>query len=253
MTTPAIVLMTDPSRCNLGDVHYLVQALLEMQQMGEHVIPQAFCDHPAAARDFIEAYVQAYPRLVLEDRAIPTPDHLQSLITNGQIGPLGRPPGLAPLEEAHRPAEQNGANGIPIVVLTLGGSQALLDALQQTPTMRESIRLIDIVPDADPPSMTIADVVATRGADGESWADEGAGAQRPALDEMAGASTTEVTSLALHHDPMNLNVVEAAAAPASQESIAAGDGAPLVAAAVPASDPAQQPAPPIVARAVPSR
>ena len=89
MSNPAIVLMTDPSRCSLGDVHHLVQALLEMQQMGQHAIPQAFCDHPEAAGDFVDAYTNAYPQLVLEDRGIPTPDHLHSLINNGQIGPIG--------------------------------------------------------------------------------------------------------------------------------------------------------------------
>ena len=89
MSNPAIVLMTDPSRCSLGDVHHLVQALLEMQQMGQHAIPQAFCDHPEAAGDFVDAYTNAYPQLVLEDRGIPTPDHLHSLISNGQIGPIG--------------------------------------------------------------------------------------------------------------------------------------------------------------------
>jgi hypothetical protein len=72
MSNPAIVLMTDPSRCSLGDVHHLVHALLEIQQMGQHAIPQAFCDHPAAAREFIDAYAHAYPQLILEDPAIRT-------------------------------------------------------------------------------------------------------------------------------------------------------------------------------------
>ena len=107
MSNPAIVLMTDPSRCSLGDVHHLVQALLEIQQMGQHAIPQAFCDHPEAAGDFIDAYTNAYPQLVLEDRGIPTPDHLHSLISNGQIGaarPAARPSWRSPMTCNRRPS-----------------------------------------------------------------------------------------------------------------------------------------------------
>jgi hypothetical protein len=211
MSNPAIVLMTDPSRCSLADVHHLVQALLEIQQMGQHAIPQAFCDHPAAASDFIDAYVHAYPQLVLDDQEIPTPEHLHSLITTGQIGALGQPPELAPAGDAQRLTEQNGANGFPIVVLTLGSSQALLDALQQTPTMRESIRLIDVGQDrADATLVSIADAVAIRGLDGEPWERDRSSTERSELDDIGGALKTDFTSLALHDDHMNLDIVETA-------------------------------------------
>jgi hypothetical protein len=211
MSNPAIVLMTDPSRCSLGDVHYLVQALLEMQQMGPHAIPQAFCDHPAAARDFVDAYAHAYPKLVLEDREIPTPDHLQSLLSAGQINAMGPPvqpmlPGVLP-----PPTEQNGTSSLPIVVLTLGSSQVLLDALQRSPTIRESIRLIDVGQDkADAASVSIADAVAIRGLDGEPGDRERSSMERPELDDIAGPSKVESASLALHDDQMNLDVVETA-------------------------------------------
>lgn len=219
MSNPAIVLMTDPSRCSLGDVHHLVQALLEMRQMGEYATSQAFCDHPAAAKDFIAAYAHAYPQLVLEDREIPTPDHLESLIATGQIGALARPADLASLGGlpsfggTSRPAEQNGANGFPIVVLTLGSAPVLIDALQQSAAMKESIRVIDIVPDqaANPP-VSIAEAVAIHGLDGDgSWEHEGG--DRPELDEIGGASTTDASSLALHDDRMSLDVVETAKPP----------------------------------------
>jgi hypothetical protein len=211
MSNPAIVLMTDPSRCSLGEVHHLMQALVEIQQMGEHAMPQAFCDHPAAAKEFIDAYANAYPQLVLEDREIPTPGHLHSLITNGQIGPIGRPPELTPPEELQRPVEQNGANGFPIVVLTLGNSQMLLDALQQSPTMRESIRLIEVGEERpDTLSVSVADAVALRGVDGEAWEHDRSGTELPVLDDIAGVTKTDVASVALHDDQMNLDVVETA-------------------------------------------
>jgi hypothetical protein len=211
MSNPAIVLMTDPSRCSLGDVHHLVQALLEMQQMGQHAIPQAFCDHPEAAGDFVDAYAHAYPQLVLEDREIPTPDHLHSLISSGQVGALGRAPELAPFDDLRPPAEQNGANGPPIVMLTLGSSQVLLDALQQAPAIRESIRLIDVGQErADTLSATIADAVAIRGLDGEPSQHARSDMDRVELDDIAGAAKVGLTGLALHDDQMSLDVVETA-------------------------------------------
>jgi hypothetical protein len=208
MSNPAIVLMTDPSRCDLGDVHYLVQALLEVQQMGEHAIPQALCDHPDSAREFIDAYAHAYPQLVLEDREIPTPDHLESLLSAGQIGALGQPAALAPPDGARSPAEPSEANGVPIVVLTLGSSQALFDALQQTPAMRESIRLIDVAPERTD-VLSVADAIAIRGLDGETW-QRRSGTE---LDDVPGVAKAGLTSLALHDDHLSLDVVETVEAP----------------------------------------
>jgi hypothetical protein len=211
MSNPAIVLMTDPSRCNLGDVHHLVEALLEIQQMGQDAIPQAFCDHPAAASEFVDAYAHAYPQLVLEDREIPTPGHLHSLIATGQIGALGRLPELALPDEVQRPFEQNGTSAFPIVVLTLGSSQVLLDALRQSPSMRETVRLIDVRQDGtDAAPVSIADAVAIRGLDGEPSEHDQSDTERRELDDVAGASKKDPTSLALHDDQMNLDVVETA-------------------------------------------
>jgi hypothetical protein len=247
MSSPAIVLMTDPSRCSLGDVHHLVQALLEIQQMGEHAMPQAFCDHPAAARDFIDAYANAYPQLVLEDREIPTPGHLHSLITTGQVGPLGRPPELAPPDDVQRPAEQNGTNAFPIVVLTLGNSQMLLDALQQSPTMRESIRLIEVGEERpDALSVSIADAVAIRGLDGEPWEHDRSGMELPVLDDIAGDSKTDLPSVALHDDQMNLDVVETAEVSSSEPSDYQHDVEPQPGPVAPPATPVQ-PAPVAVA------
>jgi hypothetical protein len=277
MSNPAIVLMTDPSRCSLGDVHHLVQALVEIQQMGEHAMPQAFCDHPAAAKEFIDAYANAYPQLVLEDREIPTPGHLHSLITNGQIGPLGRPPDLTPPDELQRPIEQNGANAFPIVVLTLGNSQLLFDALQQSPTMRESIRLIEVGEERpDALSVSIADAVAVRGLDGDPWAHDRSDTELPVLDDVAGATKTDVASVPLQDDQMDLDVVETAdisssdpsayhhevepepgpvepPATAAQPALAGAEpaAAPMLAAdglaGAPAVEPALETAPPVVA------
>jgi hypothetical protein len=245
MSNPAIVLMTDPSRCSLGDFHYLLQALLEMQQMGEHAVPQAFCDHPAAARDFLEAYTHAYPQLVLADGAIPTPDHLQSLIANGQIGALGQPLEWAAFGAqapfgGQRPAEPSSSNGFPIVVLTLGSSQVLIDAMQQSPAMKDSIRLIDIAPSgADGLPASIADVVTSGGLDDGGWEGDGPGAARQELDEVASASTRASGDFALERDPLDLDRVEATAAPAGAMPGHEGEGEE---AATPAPAPAE-PAP----------
>ena len=206
MSNPAIVLMTDPSRCTLGDVHHLMQALLEMQQMGPLAAPQAFCDHPAAARDFLEAYTHAYPNLVLQDRAIPTPDHLQNLITSGQIGHFAQSSEPNPLADPTRTAEPNASSTFPVVVLALGNSQALLDALQQSPVMKENVRLIDIVPDGVVP-MSIADAVALQGLEEEAW-EQGEHDEVAHLDEIGGVSTTDPAGLALNEEPMSLDVVE---------------------------------------------
>jgi hypothetical protein len=237
--------MTDPSRCSLGDVHHLVQALLEMQQMGQHAIPQAFCDHPEAAGDFVDAYAHAYPQLVLEDREIPTPDHLHSLISSGQIGALGRPPEPAPADELQPPAEPNGTNALPIVMLTLGSSQVLLDALQQAPAIRESIRLIDVGQErADTLSVTIADAVAIRGLDGETWQHARSEMDRIELDDIPGASKAGLASLVLHDDQMSLDVVETAEV--NREPSAYDHGGEPAPGAFEAPAPAAKPAPPAV-------
>jgi hypothetical protein len=252
MSNPAIVLMTDPSRCSLGDVHHLVQALLEMQQMGQDAIPQAFCDHPEAAGDFVDAYTNAYPQLVLEDRGIPTPDHLHSLISSGQIGqigpigPVGRAPELALADDLQPPAGPNGANALPIVMLTLGSSQALLDALQQAPTIRESIRLIDVGPErTDTLSVTIADAVAIHGLDGGPSQQERAEMDRVELDDISGASKAGLTTLALHDDQMSLDVVETAEVSSSEPSAYDQGGEHTPGPFVPPATP--QPAPAAVA------
>jgi hypothetical protein len=177
--------------------------------MGQHAIPQAFCDHPEAAGDFVDAYAHAYPQLVLDDREIPTPAHLHSLISSGQIGAIGRTPELAPSDDLQPPAGPNGANAPPIVMLTLGSSQALLDALQQAPTIRESIRLIDVGQErADSLSVTIADAAAIHGLDGEPSQHARSDMDRLELDDIPGASKAELTTLALHDDQMSLDVVE---------------------------------------------
>jgi hypothetical protein len=218
MSNPAIVLLTDPAQCGQGDVRSLVEALLEIQQMGEHAAPQAFCDHPAAAREFMTAYADAYPKLVLESQAIPTPGHLQSLITNGQIGPIAKPQDMALLDEAWRPPDQNGLNAFPLVVLTLGQPQALLDVLEQNQLIKRGISLIDIAPESasDSTPVSIAEAVATRGLGAEGpWEDAGASGGRLELDEVDRAATPEASDPLLRDGQMSLGLdtVEAIEAP----------------------------------------
>jgi hypothetical protein len=128
-----------------------------------------------------------------------TPDHLQSLVSTGQIGAIGRPPELATSHDLQPPTEPTGAAAFPIVMLTLGSSQVLLDALQQSPAMRESIRLIDVAQETtDPMSVSIADAVAMRGFDGEPWEQGRSRTERLELDDMPGPSKADFASLALH-------------------------------------------------------
>lgn len=244
MSNPAIVLLTDPAQCGRGDAHSLVEALLEIQQMGEHAAPQAFCDHPAAAREFMTAYADAYPKLVLESQAIPTPGHLQSLITNGQIGPLAKPHDMASLDEAWRPLEQNGLNAFPLVVLTLGQPQALLDILEQNQLIKKSISLIDIAPEAasDVMPVSIAEAVATRGLGVEgSWEDAGASGGQLALDEVDRAATPGSLDPMLRDGQMSLSLdtVEPVEAPSVAPPIYYGNAAKQPDQAPTASPPAQ--------------
>jgi len=252
MSNPAIVLMTDPTRCSLGDVQHLLQALLEMQHMGEHARPQAFCDHPAAAEGFIAAYAEAYPKLVLQDGAIPTPDYLQSLIAQGQMGAFGQPlrgaiDGLPQPNGPSRSFEQAGSISFPIVVLTLGTSQVLADAMQQSPAMRDSIRLIDVAPDgAESAPVSIAEAVG--GLDGErAWDSGGLEAPRSELDEVAGATIADPGDSTLDRDSMDLDVVETAEAAGAEASAYHEQAEEEAAAAEPKAVEAAEPAEPAVA------
>jgi hypothetical protein len=65
MSNRAVVILTEPERCELTEPDMLMQAILEIQQLNKSGIAasQTFCDHPADAIKFIEAYAKAYPEL----------------------------------------------------------------------------------------------------------------------------------------------------------------------------------------------
>ena len=75
MSNPSVVILTEPARCGLADVDTLVQAVLQVQQLNQAGVAaaQAFCDHPAAALKFMEAYTKAYPELQLHSGDLPPP------------------------------------------------------------------------------------------------------------------------------------------------------------------------------------
>jgi hypothetical protein len=93
----------------------------------------------------------------------------------------------------------------------------LIDAMQQSPTMKDSIRVVDIAPEgADSQPVSIAEAVAHGGLDGgDTWGADGLGGTRPELDEVAGASIRASGDLAFEHDPLDLDRVETADAAAS--------------------------------------
>jgi hypothetical protein len=139
---------------------------------------------------------------------------------------------------------------VPIVLLTLGSSQALIDALQQSPTMRESIRLIDIAQErADALSVSIADAI--RGLDGEPWEHERSSTDRPELDDIGGVSKADLANLTLQGDQMSLDVVETLDTPHGERTPYDHDSepepvpvTPAVVAAQSAPVAAAEPAPP---------
>ena len=65
MSNRAVVILTEPEHCELAGADVLTQAMLQLQQLNNAglTVSQTFCDHPAAAMKFIEAYAKAFPEL----------------------------------------------------------------------------------------------------------------------------------------------------------------------------------------------
>jgi hypothetical protein len=167
MTNPAVVILTDPARCQLAGAETLMQALLQVQQLSNAGVPasQAFCDHPTAAMEFIEAYSKAYPALQLQTSDLPLPQHLYSLVADGRLNPL--PPAIT-AETAK--LEQAGQH-YPLYVLSLGAPEALMQALQHNNLAKSSIRVLEIAPieqeRAEP--VSVAEAVAAAPLARSSW------------------------------------------------------------------------------------
>jgi len=167
MTNRTVVILTEPARCQLADADALVQAVLQAQQLNQAGLgaSQAFCDHPAAAMRFIEAYARAYPELQLRSSDLPPPEHLYSIVADGRVMPL---PGPAAPDSA-RPGDAGQL--YPLYVLSLGAPDTLMRALEHNRFARSDIQVVEIArpesPTADP--MSVAEAVAHEPLSRASW------------------------------------------------------------------------------------
>lgn len=199
MTSPAVVILTDPARCQLGDADVLLKALLQVQQLGSAGVPasQAFCDHPAAAREFVDAYSKAYPELQQQSSDLPLPEHLYSMVADGRFGPL-------PATNAGDPSKPGeSAQSYPLYVLSLGAPESLMQAIQHNSLANSSIRVLEIAPieHSRTESVTVAEAVAQEPAARSSWQAESPNAS---LKDDEEALSPE----ALAGDPFKLESVE---------------------------------------------
>jgi hypothetical protein len=199
MSNPAVVILTDPGRCQLAEAETLVQALLQVQQLNQAGVPasQALCDHPAAAMDFIDAYAKAYPALQLQTSDLPLPQHLYSMVADGRLSPL------QPVEPAEAAKLEQPAPLYPLYVLSLGAPEALMQALQHNSLAKSSIRVLEIAPieQARAEPVSVAEAVAAAPLARSSWLSESSSAPER---HDAAASGTEP----LADDPVELAGVE---------------------------------------------
>jgi len=170
MTSPAVVILTDPARCQLADADTLVKALLELQQLKQAGVPmsQAFCDHPAAAREFVDAYSKVYPELQQQSSDLPSPEDLYSMVAEGRFGPIAPPASGEPTRS------DEAAQLYPLYVLSLGAPEALMQALQHYSVASSSIRVLEIAPieEARTEAVSIAEAVAQEPVARSSWRKE---------------------------------------------------------------------------------
>jgi hypothetical protein len=208
MSTPAVVILTDPAQCQLAEAETLVQALLQVQQLNKAGVPasQAFCDHPAAAMEFIDAYSKAYPALQLQTSDLPLPQQLYSMVADGRLSPL-RPAEAVETAKPEQPGQL-----YPLYVLSLGAPEALIQALQHNNLAKSSIRVLEIAPieqsSAEP--VSVADAVAAAPLARSSWVPEsssalddgGASGTEPAADESVELTSIEIDLDWIQVDPV---------------------------------------------------
>ena len=200
MTNSTVVILTEPARCQLADADALVQAVLHAQQLNKAGVgaSQAFCDHPAAAVRFIEAYAKAYPELQLRSSDLPPPEHLYSIIADGRVAPL-------PLPAASDGGRSGDAGQLyPLYVLSLGAPDALIRALEHNRFAQSDIQLVEIArPDkpADGP-MSVAEAVAHGSVSRASWRAEASAEPDRYPDEVSPAEELGA------NDPLKLATVE---------------------------------------------
>jgi hypothetical protein len=170
MSNPAVVILTDPAQCQLAEAETLVQALLQVQQLNKAGVPasQAFCDHPAAAMEFIDAYSKAYPALQLQTSDLPLPQQLYSMVADGRLSPL------RPAEAVETAKLEQSGQLYPLYVLSLGAPEALIQALQHNHLAKSGIRVLEIAPieQASAEPVSVAEAVAAAPLARSSWLPE---------------------------------------------------------------------------------
>jgi hypothetical protein len=199
MSNPAVVILTDPAQCQLAEAETLVQALLQVQQLNKAGVPasQAFCDHPAAAMEFIDAYSKAYPALQLETSDLPLPQHLYSMVADGRLSPL------RPAEAAETAKPEQSGQLYPLYVLSLGAPEALIQALQHNSLAKSGIRVLEIAPieQAGAEPVSVAEAVAAEPLARASWVPESSSA--PESDDGRAAGTDSLAD-----EPVELSTIE---------------------------------------------
>jgi hypothetical protein len=158
MTSRAVVILTEPERCELASPDILMQAVLQIQQLNKAGLAasHAFCDHPAAAMKFVEAYANAYPELQLSAADLPLPEQLYSVIAEGRIMPLN----ALTTPQSTKPVEASQL--YPLYVLSLGAPDALMRVLTHNSFATSDIKVIEIAPveHPSPDSAAMADAIA---------------------------------------------------------------------------------------------
>jgi hypothetical protein len=208
MSNPSVVILTEPARCGLADVDTLVQAVLQVQQLKHAGVAaaEAFCDHPAAALKFIEAYTKAYPELQLRSGDLPPPEALFSIVADGRVRPLQAPaPDSAKIGEA--------GQLYPLYILSLGAPDALMRALQRNNFAQRDIQVVEIAPveSADAAAVSVAEAVAHEPTLHASWRPEAAAeAERGddglvASEELAPSDPVKLASVEINLDHIKVD------------------------------------------------
>jgi hypothetical protein len=238
MNGRAVIILTEPERCELAGADVLMQAVLQIQQLNKAGLAasQAFCDHPASAMKFIEAYAKAYPELQLRAADLPLPEQLYSIIADGRVAPLQA--SMTP--EVAKPGEASQL--YPLYVLSLGAPDALMRAVQHNSFAKSDIKVVEIAPldQSDAESVSVADAVAHDGRAGwrtETLAD-------PDLDaDYAFASAERAAGDSLKLDSVEVNLdhiqVDRKDGQVDHYDRALDDPAPTIVVPLPASGTAQ--------------
>jgi hypothetical protein len=237
MTSPSVVILTEPANCELADGQLLLQALVEAQELSSEGVPvsQAFCDNPAAAQGFIDAYARAYPELQLQSPDLPLPEQLYSMMVDGRLAPLpdlNLAPDGTKLESADKLS--------PLIVLSLGAPDGLMEGLRGNRSVNGTINVVEIAP-VDQSQNTSVSVAAAGGiraiADSSLSPDTSASSASHEVGEVAPTEALANELLELDNGESGLSGIqfEDEQAQRNQPEAAIVDTAPVIPAADPSS------------------